>query len=312
MGDQGSRESVATRTVKGEASFDDGLTLAGHTVTGRARVRTARVRPAVCGEVRPLMTFDAILSLRSLALLFMSSLLPLACRPAGADRPATVLLPQQQQATRAWLDSGACPQPENGIFAINNLFEHDVSTRRALYPHDSHGVVLYMITLPSFAPNSMVALEASPPELASGPAPPIYQAVLTWPGTDADDPPVSRVPIDLATAQSLISVWDALLLRTQYLEERDEFGTPVLLSRCDGTEIHFGTIARSGQAWSPNDGTVLHGVVLLGDALAQYVRAPLEHRPQVGADLRKMAAQALERIKKNEPCLRLQKMDGGE
>lgn len=101
-------------------------------------------------------------------------------------------------------------------------------------------------------------------------------------------------PIDFETADLLEQVWWKMLGRARYSEELD--------GGVDGVRYHFahwgpGTL-RTGEVWSPEEGSRTGTLVMLGEEMKDLVAGPSRDRPGLEGKLRSEAKALLERIEK--------------
>jgi hypothetical protein len=106
---------------------------------------------------------------------------------------------------------------------------------------------------------------------------------------------VERVeaPIGEETVKQLDELWNAALLQVRYPTERS--------SGLDGTRYHFadwtmGSGTRAGTTWSPPPGSLMRGLVGVGEALAALARAPAGDRPAGERALQALVQRLLPRL----------------
>lgn len=103
--------------------------------------------------------------------------------------------------------------------------------------------------------------------------------------------------IESETAKVLEAVWETALSQVKY-DEKENLGL-------DGETIHYANFTlgvgyRAGQAWSPDEGTVMNELAELAKALRQYPMLSVANRKTVSKSMQKTAQTILARLKTNK------------
>jgi hypothetical protein len=169
--------------------------------------------------------------------------------------------------------------PEDSLYGngISSL-EYHLFVKKAFNPAFSRDVILKVIEIPSFNPESVLYLEKSEESYNV-----IYLEAEThyWVSTRAEYQPKPikkcKVPLSESTALEIEKVWISELSKTQYPESSGE--------GLDGTTYHFSTSfkwlpnaslmpAMAGQTWSPNKGTKMRLLINLVSTLKGFCLNP--------------------------------------
>jgi hypothetical protein len=274
----------------------------------------------------------------ALSLLFVASL---ACLLSRADAAENAAEPRQGGPASGaklktgtfWLDSGACPRPEDGPYDPGALSEYAGALRTALLPEYHAGILTQMIVEPSFAPPYLVAIEGTDHDgrrfrafqIRTVRARKNLWAVMMkemerQQGAEIklDEKHQKRalegisratethtLRIDQAMIPLLLGVSRGVVARTQYVDEILEAagGTRLAHTSFDGTSYHFWVDGRSAQTQSPGDGTLLADFVEIEKDLAHLVETEPAAREKATAVLREKLVRLKARVAKNEQCL---------
>jgi hypothetical protein len=170
-----------------------------------------------------------------------------------------------------------------------------------------------MLIWATFGGPVLVAIERGPhagpwDECSSG-----CELVITWePASLSDDDALrmglpkevvqeTRVPLRVQAARRLLAVWREVLSRTAYPRERlaGPDGTLMQYGVKDGTTYEFWSAGMSGQAYSPEPGSLLFEYVALGQQLATVTEQADE---AFWSEVFAMLARLEKRLQQKEPC----------
>jgi len=184
--------------------------------------------------------------------------------------------------------------PEEGAFAGIFHWKSHIALSEMLLPDDRERKSA-VVVLPSFEAEWAVFVTAGPtgrqvvlralrkPLSAESAKVPSKDPNVMWipvPGTvdpkgvatAAKHVAQTSAPLSDETARKLELAWQAALARVRYTEEMQR-----ALAGADGTSYHFSQCGQqgcfTGRTWSPEGGSIAHGIVEVAEAMRSYVVA---------------------------------------
>jgi hypothetical protein len=117
---------------------------------------------------------------------------------------------------------------------------------------------------------------------------------------------VRTVPLDATVATQLVEMWSGLLRRSE--EARGLLKTAdagrFYKGTTDGVRYHISADGRTAVIDTPSEGTLLYEFAELVDAVAHLTQVPMSSRATAELVLRDNATSVLNRIARQESCLR--------
>jgi hypothetical protein len=236
------------------------------------------------------------------------------------------------------LDADTCLAPEAGLFSPRELGPYSLVIRDMLLGDTANKVVVQVVVQPWISSPYSLRLEQLPQTGGARERPRSYLLRLVrakghpWGEMRAEmlrqqgdviklddaeqkralpaisrDTEVKTSPLPATSADRLGAVWAGALARTQYLNEITEApdGSHLERGQVDpGTSYNFWHDGRSGTTRSPEQGSLLRGLVLIVETLARYTDSAPTAQPALLKQLDSKLDDFLLRLKRNEPCLR--------